>query len=427
MTSQVLFCALAVLCVMNVPLAICMGVASFLALYAHGSVPFLLLVQRMFTGSDSFTLLAIPLFMIAGRLMEWGGISKRLINLSTNVVGGMWGGMGNVAVLACMFFAAISGSAPATVVAIGSIMVPAMVEEGYDKAFSVALLAAAGIIGVIIPPSILFVSYGVSLGTSIGKLFVAGVIPGIVMGLSLMLVCYITARRNGWKSNVQPTLEGFLSSLRESIWGLMMPIIILGGIYGGIFTPTESAAVACVYSVFVGMCIYRELSLKKLYISLYEAGTTSAMVLLIIATATAMGWIMTTEEIPIKVATALSSLAQNKYMLLLFLNLMLLVTGCLMEPNAAIIILGPIFLPLLQTAEIDLVHFGVVMVVNMAIGMLTPPLGVNLFVAQSLQKDVSIKNIVVAALPMLGILLANLMLFTYVPSLSTVLLRFFKV
>ena len=427
MVTQVLFCALAVLCVMNVPLAICLGLASFLALYVDGTVPLLLLVQRMFTGSDSFTLLAIPLFMIAGRLMEWGGISKRLINLSMNVVGGMWGGLGNVAVLACMFFAAISGSAPATVVAIGSIMVPAMVKDGYDKAFSVALLASAGIIGVIIPPSILFVSYGVSLGASIGKLFVAGIVPGIIMGLSLIGVCYVTARIKGWKSSVKPSFPGFLKALRESIWGLLMPVIILGGIYGGFFTPTESAAVACVYSVFVGMFVYKELSLKNLYISFYEAGTTSAMVLLIIATATAMGWILTAEQVPVRVAESLSALAQSKYSLLLFLNLMLLVTGCLMEPNAAIIILGPIFLPLLQSAQIDLIHFGVVMVVNMAIGMLTPPLGVNLFVAQSLQKDLQIKNIIVAALPMLAVLLANLLLFTYVPSLSTFLLRFVNV
>lgn len=427
MVSQVLFCALAFLCVLNVPLAICMGLASFAALYAHGSVPMLLLVQRMFTGSDSFTLLAIPLFMITGRLMEWGGISKRLINLSMNVVGGIWGGLGNVAVLACMFFAAISGSAPATVVAIGSIMVPAMVEDGYDKSFAAALLAAAGIIGVIIPPSILFVSYGVSLGVSIGKLFVAGVIPGIIMGLSLMLICYVTARVKGWKSHVTPTFRGFLVALRESIWGLLMPIIILGGIYSGLFTPTESAAVACVYSVFVGMFIYKELSLKKMYISFYEAGTTSAMVLLIIATATAMGWIMTTEQIPARITAALSSMASDKYSLLLLLNMLLLITGCLMEPNAAIIILGPIFLPLLQQAQIDLVHFGVVMVVNMAIGMLTPPLGVNLFVAQSLQKDISVKQIIKAAIPMIAILIANLFVFTYLPSISTLLLKYIKI
>ncbi|MCC8056669.1 TRAP transporter large permease [Cloacibacillus sp.] len=425
MVVQVLSFALAILCIMNVPIAICLGAASFLALYMDGSVPLLLLVQRMFTGTDSFTLLAIPLFMIAGRLMEWGGISKRLIDLSMNVVGGMYGGLANVSILACMFFAAISGSAPATVVAIGSIMVPAMLKEGYGKAFSVAILAAAGIIGVIIPPSILFVSYGVSIGASIGKLFIAGIIPGVIMGLSLMLFCYIVSRINGWKSSVKPTFRGFLSSLRKSIWGLLMPIIILGGIYGGIFTPTESAAVACIYSLFVGFFVYKELNVKNTYISFYEAGTTSAMVLLIIATATAMGWILTTEQVPLRIAEALSSLAQSRYSLLLFLNIMLLVTGCLMEPNAAIIILGPIFLPLLQQANIDLIHFGVVMVVNMAIGMLTPPLGVNLFVAQSLQKDIPIKSIISAVTPMIIVLLVNLMLFTYIPAISTVLLKYF--
>lgn len=425
MVVQVLSFALAILCIMNVPIAICLGAASFLALYMDGSVPLLLLVQRMFTGTDSFTLLAIPLFMIAGRLMEWGGISKRLIDLSMNVVGGMYGGLANVSILACMFFAAISGSAPATVVAIGSIMVPAMIKEGYGKSFSVAILAAAGIIGVIIPPSILFVSYGVSIGASIGKLFIAGIIPGVIMGLSLMLFCYIVSRINGWKSSVKPTFRGFLSSLKKSIWGLLMPIIILGGIYGGIFTPTESAAVACIYSLFVGFFVYKELNIKNTYISFYEAGTTSAMVLLIIATATAMGWILTTEQVPLRIAEALSSLAQSRYSLLLFLNIMLLVTGCLMEPNAAIIILGPIFLPLLQQANIDLIHFGVVMVVNMAIGMLTPPLGVNLFVAQSLQKDIPIKSIISAITPMIIVLLVNLMLFTYIPSISTVLLKYF--
>lgn len=425
MVVQVLSFALAILCIMNVPIAICLGAASFLALYMDGSVPLLLLVQRMFTGTDSFTLLAIPLFMIAGRLMEWGGISKRLIDLSMNVVGGMYGGLANVSILACMFFAAISGSAPATVVAIGSIMVPAMIKEGYGKSFSVAILAAAGIIGVIIPPSILFVSYGVSIGASIGKLFIAGIIPGVIMGLSLMLFCYIVSRINGWKSSVKPSFRGFLSSLKKSIWGLLMPIIILGGIYGGIFTPTESAAVACIYSLFVGFFVYKELNIKNTYISFYEAGTTSAMVLLIIATATAMGWILTTEQVPLRIAEALSSLAQSRYSLLLFLNIMLLVTGCLMEPNAAIIILGPIFLPLLQQANIDLIHFGVVMVVNMAIGMLTPPLGVNLFVAQSLQKDIPIKSIISAVTPMIIVLLVNLMLFTYIPAISTVLLKYF--
>lgn len=427
MVSQILFCVLAILFIMNVPLAICMGAASFIALYFEGSIPLLLMVQRMFTGTDSFTLLAIPLFMIAGRLMEWGGISKRLIDLSMNVVGASYGGLANVAVLASMFFAAISGSAPATVVAIGSIMVPAMEKGGYDKAFSLAIVAAAGIIGVIIPPSILFVSYGVSFGVSIGQLFLAGVIPGIIMGLSLMIFCYVVSRIKGWRSDIKQTFSGFLFSLKDSIWGLMMPVIILGGIYGGVFTPTESAAVACVYSLFVGFFIYKELTIRNTYVSFYEAGTTSAMVLLIIATATAMGWILTTEQIPIKVAESLSALAQSRFTLLMFLNIMLLFTGCLMEPNAAIIILGPILVPLLTQANVDLIHFGIIMVVNLAIGMLTPPLGVNLFVAQSLDKSVPIKSLIYAVAPMILVLLINLAMFTYLPVISTILLRYFNV
>lgn len=427
MMINVLILSLGCLVILNVPLAICMGLSSFLALLVTQKVPLLLLVQRMFTGIDSFTLLAIPLFMIAGRLMDHGGISKRLVRLAMNMVGSCYGGLGHVAILASMFFAAISGSAPATVVAIGSIMVPAMVAEGYDKAFSVALLACAGIIGVIIPPSIPFVSYGVSMGVSIGQLFVAGVVPGVVMGLSLMIVCYFYSRAKGYRSDIKVSSSGFFKALRESLWGLMMPIIILGGIYGGIFTPTESAAVACVYSLFVGLFIYRELTFREIYVGLYEAGTTSSMVLLIISCATAMGWILTAERIPVLVAQSLSSIAGSSWSLLLLINLILLFTGCLMEPNAAIIILGPIFLPLLQQFHIDLIHFGVIMVVNLAIGMLTPPLGVNLFVANSLQKDLQLKQIVYATLPMLCVLVLNLMAFSYIPVLSTGLLGFFKI
>lgn len=418
MVTEVLFFSLVILFVMNVPIAICIGLASFLALYVNSTIPMIVIAQRMFTSIDSFTLLAIPLFMIAGRLMEHGGISKRLINLSSNVVGGFWGGLGQVGVLACMLFASMTGSAPATVVAIGSIMIPAMIAEGYDKAFSVALLASAGIIGVILPPSILFVTYGVTFSASIGRLFVAGIIPGITMGLSLMLVCYIVARKRGWKGSTQPSLNGFLKSFRDSIWGLLMPVVILGGIYSGLFTPTESAAVACIYSIIVGVFIYKELSFKNFITSLYEAGTTSAMVLFIIATANVMSWVMTTEAIPIRIATAITNFADTPGMLLLTLNLVLLAIGCFMEPNSAIIILGPILMPILQQMGIDLIHFGVIMVVNLAISMITPPLCVNLFVGQSIQKNVPIKDIVLAAIPMFLILVVNLFLFTYFPSIS---------
>jgi len=421
--GDILLLSFATLVVLNVPLAIGMGLASLLAIALTAKVPVFLIAQRMFTGLDSFPLLAIPLFMIAGSLMDRGGISKRLIHLASNIVGSVTGGLALVAVLACMFFAAISGSAPATVVAIGSIMVPAMIKAGYDKDFALGLMAAAGTIGVIIPPSIPFVTYGITMNVSIGKLFMAGVIPGIIMGVSLMIICYIIARRRGYKGTIKPTLQGFQAALRDSIWGLMMPLIILGGIYGGIFTPTEAATVACVYSLFVGIFIYKELTYQETIKSFSEAGVTAAMVMLIISTATAMGWIMTTEQIPIKVATAISSIADTPAALLMLINLILLITGCLMELNAAIIILGPIFLPLLMKMNIDLIQFGVIMVVNMTIGLLTPPLGVNLFVAGGLRKDVTFNQIVRASLPFTIILIVDLILFTYLPELSLYLVK----
>ncbi|MDT8902624.1 TRAP transporter large permease [Anaeroselena agilis] len=421
--GDILIIVFGILVVLNVPLGIGMGLASLAALAITQKVPVFVVAQRMFTGLDSFSLLAIPLFMIAGRLMERGGISKRLIGLATNMVGSVTGGLALVAVLACMFFAAISGSAPATVVAIGAVMVPAMIKAGYDKDFAVGLMAAAGTIGVIIPPSIPFVTYGIAMNASIGKLFMAGVVPGILLGLSLMAVCFVIAKKRGYKGTVRPTLATFLASLKDSIWGLAMPMIILGGIYGGVFTPTEAAAVACVYSLLIGFFVYRELNFKEMVTSFSEAGVTSAMVMLIISTATAMGWIMTTEQIPVKVATAISAVAQDADMLLLLVNVILLITGCLMELNAAIIILGPIFLPLVTLMEVDLIHFGVIMVVNMTIGLLTPPLGVNLFVAGSLQKDVGFKQILRASFPFLVILIIDLLLITYLPSLSLAMVK----
>jgi C4-dicarboxylate transporter DctM subunit len=424
--ANILLVSFGVLVVLNIPLAIGMGLASLLALAITQKVPLFLIAQRMFTGLDSFPLLAIPLFMIAGRLMERGGISRRLINLASNIVGSVAGGLAMVSILACMFFAAISGSSPATVVAIGSIMVPAMIKAGYDKDFSVALMAAAGTIGVIIPPSIPFVTYGITMNTSIGDLFMAGVIPGIIMGISLMGVCYVIAKKRGYKGTGRPTLKKLMASLKDSIWGLMMPLIILGGIYGGIFTPTEAATVACVYSLIVGFFIYKELTYEETIKSFSEAGVTSAMVMLIIATATAMGWIMTTEQIPIKIATAISNIAHSPIILLLLINIILLITGCLMELNAAIIILGPIFLPLVMQFNIDLIHFGVIMVVNMTIGLLTPPLGVNLFVAGSLLKEVTFKQIVKASFVFLMVLIVDLFLFTYLPDLSLFLVNFFS-
>ncbi|ABB14060.1 TRAP transporter large permease [Carboxydothermus hydrogenoformans] len=424
--ANILFTLFIIFVVLNVPIGIAIGLSTFGAILASQKVPLFLVAQRLFTGLDSFPLLAIPLFMIAGSLMESGGISKRLINFASNIVGPIPGGLAMVTVLACMFFAAISGSAPATVVAIGSIMVPAMIEAGYDKDFAVGLIAASGMIGVLIPPSIPFVTYGITMNASIGKLFLAGIVPGVLFGLSFMIISYFYAKKRGYKGTAKPTWKSFLTSFKEAIWALGMPAIILGGIYGGVFTPTEAAAVACVYSLIVGFFIYRELTLQNMFKSFANAGVSSAMVGLIIAAATAMGWVLTTEQVPTNVATAISSIAHSKFMLLLLINLILLITGCLMELNAAIIILGPIFLPLIMQYNIDIIHFGVIMVVNLTIGLLTPPLGVNLFVANGLQKDLTLSQVVKASLPFMIFAIIDLMILTYVPNLSLYLTHLLK-
>ncbi|MDR2503527.1 MAG: TRAP transporter large permease [Deltaproteobacteria bacterium] len=421
--TEILLPCLLLLIVFNVPIAYSIALATSVAIYAAGKAPLFLVSQRMFTGVDSFTLLAIPLFMLAGSLMEKGGISRRLIDLAGAFVGHAHGGLGIIAVIACMFFAAISGSAPATVLAIGSIMVPAMIEAGYDKAFSVALMAAAGIIGVLIPPSIPFVTYGVSTNASIGKLFAAGIVPGILSGLILILICYVISRINGYKAaGLRRT--GRLAAVREASWCVLMPVIILGGIYSGIFTPTESAAVACLYTLFIGVFIYKELNLKLIFQCLHQAAVPSAMVLLIIGCATAMGWVTTAERAPHAVAAYMAQVTDSRLVILMLLNVALLLVGCLMELNAAIILLGPIILPMLLQYKIDPIHFGVIMVVNLAIGLLTPPLGINLFVANGLRKDVIFKDIVIKVLPMLTGLILLLLLLTYIPQLSLFLTRF---
>jgi C4-dicarboxylate transporter, DctM subunit len=419
--SPTLFISMLTLLAIGVPLAIGIAFASVLALLLASDLPSFIPVQRMFTGLDSFTLMAIPFFMLAGKIMEKGGISQRLIRFASSIVGSTSGGLAIIAVLASMFFAAISGSAPATVIAIGSIMVPAMVKEGYDKGFSMALMAVAGTIGVIIPPSIPFITYGVTANVSIGDLFIAGIMPGVVIGISLMMYSYLYAKKKGYTGGEKATFSNFFNQFKASILGLLMPIIILGGIYTGIFTPTESGAVACVYGLIVALFIYRELKFSELRGLFVEAGITSAMVLLILAAANIMTWILTKEQIPLKVAEWVGSFATDKIVLLILINILLLILGTFLELNAAIIIVVPILLPLLGQFDINLIHFGIIMVVNMAIGLLTPPLGVNLFVAKTLG-DIKLNTLIVKVLPLLFILIINLIMFTFIPKLSLFLL-----
>ena len=422
---SVLLILLGCLVLLKVPLAICMAFSTLLTLLLVTQFPVAVVVQKMFTGMDMFPLLAIPLFMIAGRIMEKGGISNRLINLAKNIVGGVHGGLAMVAVLGSMFFASMTGSSPATVAAIGTIIVPAMVKEGYDKRFAVSLMAAAGIIGVILPPSIPFINYGVAMNVSISKLFMAGIAPGILLGLSLMFVAYIISKKHGYASNFKVTFSGFWHALVDASWALIMPIIILGGIYGGLFTPTEAAGVAVLYSILVGCFIYRELDAKNLFRCFYEGGALSAMVLLLIATATAMGWLFTVAQVPVKLSAAIASFADQAWVVLLLINIALLINGTIMDPNVTIIILGPILLPVLVRYGIDPIYFGVVMVFNVVIGMITPPFGVNLFVASGLYPGVTFRDVMVGVWPFVLILIADLAFLTAFPGFSLFLVRAF--
>ncbi|MCM3761790.1 TRAP transporter large permease [Alkalihalobacillus oceani] len=419
--SLVLAITLIIFLLLSVPLAISIAFSGILAILYAGDLPTFVGVQRLFTGLDSFPLMAIPFFLLAGKIMEKGGISRRLIDLAASVVGSTTGGLAMIAILACMFFAAISGSAPATVVAIGSIMVPAMLRAGYDKGFTIALMAVAGTIGVMIPPSIPFILYGIAASTSIGDLFIAGILPGILVGVSLMIYSYFIAKARGYKGGEPTSLKRFLTSLKSSIWGILMPVIILGGIYSGAFTPTESGAIACVYGLIVSYFVYRDAKLSDLKPIFVESGATSAMVLLIVGSANIMSWILSTEQIPMLISGFISNFASSSAILMLVINLLLLFVGTFLELGAAIIILVPILLPLLGQFDINLVHFGVMMVVNLAIGLLTPPLGVNLFVAKSLS-DLSFNHVVRAVIPFLAVVILNLFMIAYIPQISLLLL-----
>ena len=415
--SHYLFISFAILAVLGFPIWVVLAASSIIALTLGSSTPVVVVVQRLFTAIDSFPILAVPLFMIAGNLMEAGGISKRLIDFCDALIGHVTGGLAMAAVLTCMFFAAISGSGPATVAAIGGIMIPSMVEQGYDRAFAAAVMAVAGAIGVIIPPSIPMVNFGVVGGVSISGLFAAGFGPGILVGISLMIVCYITAKKHGYGVKRKFDLGHVARSFKSALAALIMPVIILGGIYRGIFTPTEAAAVAVVYGFIVGLFVYREMKFSDLPGLFMAAGKSTAMVMMIIGTSSGFSWLLTAERIPDAIAAGILGLTQSKLAVLMLINILLLIVGCLMETQAAIIILTPIFLPIVTQLGVNPIHFGIIMVVNLAIGMSTPPLGVNLFVACGVAK-ISIEQIIKGVVWLLIANLIALLLITYIPAIS---------
>jgi C4-dicarboxylate transporter DctM subunit len=425
MTSLILFGTFVLFLVLNTPVGIALGLASICTILYSGAMQISYLSQSLVTALDSFPLMAVPFFILAGDLMGKGGISKRLINVANMMVGKYTGGLAIVSVVVCMFFAAISGSGPATVAAIGGIMIPAMVEKGYDRKYACGLNATAGSIGVIIPPSIPMVMYGVSTGVSISTMFLAGFLPGLLIGLILIVWCYISSKKNGYIGDQTVyTKKEKLDAVWDAKWSLLVPVIILGGIYGGIFTPTEAAAVAVIYGFVVGTFVHKDLKLKDIPQVIADSALTTATVMIIVGTATTFGRILTLEQIPVKIATAITAFSSNPYIVLLLINILLLFVGCFMETTAAIIILSPILLPVATAIGINPVHFGIVMITNLAIGFITPPLGVNLFVACGIGKA-SLEDVVKGVIPFFLCMLVALTLITVFPQITMLLPQIF--
>lgn len=415
-----LFGLLIVLFVLSVPIAASLGFSSILTLQIDGQ-PLIVVAQKVFEGLDKFSLMAVPFFILAGSLMQSGGIARRLMNFANVLVGWIRGGLGAATVLATMFFSTLSGSSSATTAAIGSITIPNMVKKGYPKPIATALVASSGELGVIIPPSLSLIMYGLVANVSIGSLFLAGIIPGIIIGSSLMLTIYVVAKIKGFDEGERPNAKAWLKQLwatfKDAIWALLMPIIILGGIYTGLFTPTEAAVVAVVYGFIIGYFVYRELTLKEVLNVLSKSAVTSGILLLIVGFASIFGYILTINQVPHMIANALMEVTDNAIIFLMLVNVMVLITGMFMETLAAIIILAPILAPVAAQFGIDPIHFGLIMVVNLAIGMVTPPVAVNLFVACQVA-NLRIDQIIRPVLIFLAVLIVDLLLITYLPGLS---------
>lgn len=421
MVAIVLFGTLVIALILNMPVGIAIGLSSLCAVLADGRLSSLYIVQQLVTSADSFPLMAIPLFILAGELMGAGGVSKRLLNVCNVFLGRFTGGLATVTVVLCMFFAAVSGSGPATVAAIGSMVIPTMLQKGYSKSFTLALIATAGSIGVIIPPSIPMVVYGVSTSTSISSLFMAGFLPGLLIGASLILMSYIYCRRHGWKGDDRRyTFREKMEAIWDAKWALINPIIILGGIYAGVFTPTEAAAVAAVYAFICGVFIYRELDFKQLFGTLGSACSTTGTTMVIIGCATAFTRILTIEKIPDTITTGILNFSDNMIVILLLINLLLLVVGCFMDTTPAMMVLSPILLPIAMQFGVDPIHFGLIMVVNLAIGFITPPLGINLFVAARVGGS-SLEIVCSGIIKFILVMILDLLLITFIPGISMIL------
>ncbi len=418
--ATILLFFLVVLFLINIPLSVSIAGSSIIAILFSGKFPLMMVVQRMVNAVDSFPLMAVPLFMLAGALMDSGGISRRIVNFADSLVGWLSGGLSAVAIVASMFFAGISGSAAADTAAVGSMLIPSMKEKGYKSEFAAAVQAAGGSIGVIIPPSIPMIIYGFITGTSIVKLFAGGILAGVLIGTSLILVSVGISKKHGYGRDVKFSLKNVWKTFKEAIWALGATVIILGGILGGVFTATEAAAVAVVYGFIVGKFVYKELSFKRIPKLMLDSAVLASIILFIISTASIFGWILTMENVPQLVGHAIVSLTSNKVFLLLLINLMLLVAGTFIETTVSLILLVPIIIPILPVVGMDPIQMGVVVVTNLAIGMLTPPLGICLIVSAGISKD-SIAGVSRAIMPFLLMAITDLMILTFWAPITTFL------
>jgi tripartite ATP-independent transporter DctM subunit len=404
---------------LTISVAVSIGLAEILGIQI-GNVNMLVAVKEMFNSLNKFPLAAIPFFILAGNLMETGGISRRLVEFAKSIVGGVQGGLPMTCVLTCMIFAAVSGSSVATTFAIGAILIPALVKHGYPPNYAAALQATSAELGVIIPPSIPMILYGVAAEVSIGELFIAGFGPGIFIGISLMAFVHIYCRFKGWGKNDGEGRLSFGKATVQAGWALLMPVIILGGIYGGVFTPTEASAVAVFYALFVGMILYGEIKPRDIFPILKKSVVSSAVIMFIIANAGLFAFLLTRAGVPDAIGRWLEMVLQSPAMFLLGVNVALFIIGMFIETGAAIIVLAPILAPVAMHFGIDPVHFGLVMVVNLALGMITPPFGVNLFAACTVAR-LSLDQVISRLWPFVVVVLCCLMVITYVPSLSLTL------
>ncbi len=420
MALWVILTTFALILVTGSPIGVGLGLSSAITMSTVMGTPLIAVVQKTFTAVDSYSFLAVPFFMLAGAFMSAGGVTRRIVDFSMALVGALAGGLALVVAVAGMFFAALSGSSAATTAAIGASMIDEMERRGYPRSFAAAVVASGGTVGIVIPPSVTLVVYGSIANVSIADLFIGGVVPGLFMGIAMCVLSWAISKRKGYKGEGTFSITRMLRSLKDCSWALMMPVIILGGIYLGIFTPTEAAAVAAVYGAFVGIFIYKELKLSDLPKTLLSAARSTTMIMFVVGAANVFGWILTWAQVPHALAAYFATITDNPFIFLMLVNVLLLIIGTLVNASAAVVIVTPILLPVALGLGIDPLFFGVIMVVNLAIGCITPPVGLDLFVVSSIT-GISIDRITVKVMPYLLTLLGTLVIMTYFPTIVTFL------